>query len=526
MQDRGLAAYIAELIGTLFLVFVIGVVVTLFVADQRHVADRIGLRGRRPRARVRALPADHRLRAGERRALQPGRSPSPRRSMRRIDPIDAVVYILAQLSGGVLGALLVKAILLDEGRRRQLRRRGDQSDLISGPFAAACVEALGTFLLVLAVCAVALNPRARQEWAPLAIGTTLGFAVMIFGPLTGGSFNPARWFGPALIGDAFNGFSDSWPYVIGPIVGALVAVLVYRFVIAGPQYAEGAEPPTSDVRGGRPGGQGRRDACAKRNRRRGVASVWTRAARHLLAQLHALALANLPVLLQVLRVRDSSARTSTRLRRSSSASTRRCGATPRSCSCSPARLPEVNPEVAARLALLRPRGLRLLRRLGLRAGARARAAAAHQPRRPRPRRSRPPARGDRLAGADARVDQPRPRRPPGLADQAPASDAWRRSAPPASCGSRSRAGSWSGSARPRTSASRRSRRSPRSHAEHGHIQEVILQNFVPHPRYYGREVAEIADAAAQRRAGAATSSPQSAEQPMPGVGHRRSRSTR
>ena len=36
------------------------------------------------------------------------------------------------------------------------------------------------------------------------------------------------------------------------------------------------------------------------------------------------------------------------------------------------------------------------------------------------------------------------------------------------------------------------------HARHGHIQEVILQNFVPHPRYYGREVAEIADAATAR----------------------------
>ena len=37
------------------------------------------------------------------------------------------------------------------------------------------------------------------------------------------------------------------------------------------------------------------------------------------------------------------------------------------------------------------------------------------------------------------------------------------------------------------------------HARHGHIQEIILQNFVPHPRYYGREVAEIADEAARER---------------------------
>ena len=104
-----------------------------------------------------------------------------------------------------------------------------------------------------------------------------------------------------------------------------------------------------------------------------------------------------------------------------------------------------------------------------------------------PRRPRPAARGHRLAGPDARVDLraadgDRPRR---LADQAPGARGWRRSRRPASCGSRSRAGSSSASARPRRSASPRWRRWPRSHERHGHIQEVILQNFVPHPRYYG-----------------------------------------
>ena len=64
------------------------------------------------------------------------------------------------------------------------------------------------------------------------------------------------------------------------------------------------------------------------------------------------------------------------------------------------------------------RGLHRLRRVGLPAGARARPAAPHQPRRALGRRPRSPARGHRVAGADARVGQPRPRRPPGLADQA------------------------------------------------------------------------------------------------------------
>src|SRR5215211_1292771 len=53
------------------------------------------------------------------------------------------------------------------------------------------------------------------------------------------------------------------------------------------------------------------------------------------------------------------------------------------------------------------------------------------------------------------------------------------------------------------------------HERHGHIQEVILQNFVRHPRYYGREVAEIADEAARER-WAGDGSPLSREEPMPG----------
>jgi MIP family channel proteins len=247
VQDRGLAAYITELIGTLFLVFVIGTVFSLYLSTGGAAQTGsdfavIGL--------VHAfvlfllIMAFGQVSGGH---FNPAITVAAA-AMRRIDPIDAVVYILAQLSGAVLGALLVKGILLDEGRATDYGA-ATISPLIAGPFAASVVEGLGTFLLVLAVCAIAMNPRARQEWAPFAIGTTLGFAVMVFGPLTGGSFNPARWFGTALIGDAFNGFSDSWPYVVGPVVGALLAVLVYRLVITGPQYAEGSEPPTSDVRG-------------------------------------------------------------------------------------------------------------------------------------------------------------------------------------------------------------------------------------------------------------------------------------
>ena len=240
MQDRGLAAYITELIGTLILVFAICTVVVLYVATTAapqtgsdfavvglvHGIVLFGLI-----VTLGAVSGGH---------FNPAVTLAAAVT-RRIDPVDAVVYMLAQLSGGVLGALLVKGLLLDEGRASDYGA-ATISPLLGGNFAGAVVEGLGTFILVLAVCAVAFNPRARKEWAPLAIGLTLGLDAMIFGPLTGSAVNPARWFGPALIGNEFGGV---WPYLVGPIVGALAAAALYRFVIAGSQYALGPEPPTT-----------------------------------------------------------------------------------------------------------------------------------------------------------------------------------------------------------------------------------------------------------------------------------------
>jgi MIP family channel proteins len=156
-------------------------------------------------------------------------------AIRRINPIDAAIYLLAQLSGGVLGALLAKALLTDEGRATHYGA-ASVSPLLGNNFDGAIIEALGTFLLVLVVLAAVYSKKSFKDWAPLAIGTTLGFIVMVGGPLTGGSFNPARWFGPALVA---NEWGDVWPYVVGPIVGSLLAAVVYRFVLE-----PGGLPPT------------------------------------------------------------------------------------------------------------------------------------------------------------------------------------------------------------------------------------------------------------------------------------------
>jgi MIP family channel proteins len=237
MQDRGLAAYIAELVGTFFLVFFVTSVVTLYVASGQnaqfgsdfavvgltHAFVLFGLI-----ITLGTVSGGHFNPAVTTAALL----------LKRIAAIDALVYVLAQLSGGVLGALLTKALLLDEGRA------GDYgalklSPLLSSNFQGFIVEIIGTIVLVTAVIAVALNARAAKDWAPLAIGTTLGFTVMVLGPLDGGGFNPARWFGPALVSNEFGGV---WFYILGPIAGAAIAVGLWRLVIEG-----GPAPAPSDV---------------------------------------------------------------------------------------------------------------------------------------------------------------------------------------------------------------------------------------------------------------------------------------
>ena len=229
MQDRGLAAYIAELVGTLLLTFAICTVGVLYIATSANAqtGSDFAVVGLLYGFILFALIITFGAASGGH--FNPVITLAAA-ILRRIDPVDAAVYMLAQLSGGVL----------DEGRASHYGAVS-VSPILGHAYLGAIVEGIGAFILVLAVCAVALNPRARREWAPLAIGLALAIDGFIFVPLTGGAINPARWFGPALIGNFFGG---TWPYLVGPVVGAILAAVCYRFIIAGGQYALGPEPPT------------------------------------------------------------------------------------------------------------------------------------------------------------------------------------------------------------------------------------------------------------------------------------------
>jgi MIP family channel proteins len=237
VQERGLAAYLAELIGTLLLVFFVCSVIILYLSTgaQSQFGTDFAVIGLTHAFLLFGLIVMFGVVSGGH--FNPAVTLAAA-AIKRISPLDAVIYMLAQLSGGVLGALLAKGLLLDEGRATHYGA-AQVSGLLAGNFAGSIVEAVGTFCLVLVILAAVYSKKSFKEWAPLAIGTTLGFIVMVGGPLSGGSFNPARWFGPALVGNEWSGV---WPYLVGPAVGSLLAAAVFMFVLE-PGGKAPTEPP-------------------------------------------------------------------------------------------------------------------------------------------------------------------------------------------------------------------------------------------------------------------------------------------
>ena len=140
--------------------------------------------------------------------------------VRRISLRDAGVYWVAQMVGAVLAASALRLLLGKVGIM------GGHAITVD-PAKAVGVEIVLTFLLMFVIMAVATDKRAVGRAAALAIGATVTFDIMVGGPITGGSMNPARTTGPALL--AAN-WEDLWVYWVGPPVGAALAALAYTWL--------------------------------------------------------------------------------------------------------------------------------------------------------------------------------------------------------------------------------------------------------------------------------------------------------
>jgi MIP family channel proteins len=130
-------------------------------------------------------------------------------------------YILAQTLGGVLASgLLFLSFGAVATLGATLPRNGNwQQSFI--------LETILTFILMLVILGSGLDRRAPIGFAGVAIGLTVGVEAACMGPITGASMNPVRSFAPALVSGVWQ---HHWLYWIAPILGAQLALWVYRYL--------------------------------------------------------------------------------------------------------------------------------------------------------------------------------------------------------------------------------------------------------------------------------------------------------
>jgi MIP family channel proteins len=141
----------------------------------------------------------------------------------RLPAARAAGYVVAQLLGAFVGGLLVVAAFSPEVRALVGSGVPVPGEGVSAT-KALWIEAVLTFLLVLAVWGTAVDARAPRIGG-FGIGLTVAFDILMGGPLTGASMNPARTFGPAL---AAGVWTSHWVYWVGPLLGGGAAALLYH----------------------------------------------------------------------------------------------------------------------------------------------------------------------------------------------------------------------------------------------------------------------------------------------------------
>lgn len=148
---------------------------------------------------------------------------------------NASVYIVAQFIGAIIASLCLLGIFgVDIAAGIGSLGANVPATGISF-FQAMLAEIIGTFLLVLVVMGVAVDKKADPGTYGLSIGLAIGISLTFLGPITGGCINPARGFSPYLVSFLVGNpaglvWSNYLIFLIGPIVGGIIAALVYKFI--------------------------------------------------------------------------------------------------------------------------------------------------------------------------------------------------------------------------------------------------------------------------------------------------------
>lgn len=128
-------------------------------------------------------------------------------------------YILAQSMGAIAASTLLLIAL------GPVAKLGATLPLNDNWLQSLVLETVLTFILMFVILGSGLDRRAPIGFAGLAIGLTVGLEAAFMGPITGASMNPVRSLGPAFVGGIWQ---HHWVYWVAPILGAQLAVIVYR----------------------------------------------------------------------------------------------------------------------------------------------------------------------------------------------------------------------------------------------------------------------------------------------------------
>jgi glycerol uptake facilitator protein len=152
---------------------------------------------------------------------------------KRIPWNEAVVYWAGQLIGAFLGAAFIGVCYGFTTAATIGYGATNFSDVNTGYVVATAAEIIGTFFLLLVIMGTAVDGRAPAGWAGLIISLAVAADIFAFGPVTNVALNPFRALAPAVLQVLFGGtynLAHLIVYFVGPIVGAILGVLVYDFM--------------------------------------------------------------------------------------------------------------------------------------------------------------------------------------------------------------------------------------------------------------------------------------------------------
>jgi glycerol uptake facilitator protein len=134
-------------------------------------------------------------------------------------------YWAAQVVGAVLGALGIWALFGHTGIDLGMGQTSFNQDATTWA-SAIFAEGIGTFMLMYAILGI-VDSRSPGDFAGLIIGGVVVAIIMVVGPVTGASLNPARAFGPELVA---NDWKNWWVWYVGPLAGAVIAAVMYELL--------------------------------------------------------------------------------------------------------------------------------------------------------------------------------------------------------------------------------------------------------------------------------------------------------